>query len=171
MKSINKKDFIVAGTVAKTHGTKGELKLITDIPVKFSGWAFLEIREKPVPFIIDAASKTAHNEWILKLNGIDTVEAAKAFTNLNVLVVKPKGKRKPTDSGFDLSGFTLIDRQIGEIGAIVATEELPQQTMLVSHYKGNQVMIPMVEAFIDDVDDEKEIIYLNLPEGFFDLYE
>jgi hypothetical protein len=32
-------------------------------------------------------------------------------------------------------------------------------------------MIPMVEAFIHDVDEEQEIIYLNLPEGFFELYE
>jgi hypothetical protein len=43
--------------------------------------------------------------------------------------------------------------------------------MLVTHYKQQQVMIPMVEAFINDVDENKEIIYLNLPEGFFDLYE
>ena len=37
---------MVAGTVAKTHGTKGEFKIVTDIKVKLTEWAFLEIREK-----------------------------------------------------------------------------------------------------------------------------
>ena len=42
--------------------------------------------------------------------------------------------------------------------------------MFVTHYKEKQVLIPMVEDFIADIDEEKEIIYLNLPEGFWDLY-
>ena len=87
-----------------------------------------------------------------------------------MLVPKPKGKRKPAAGEFNLTGFKLVDINLGPIGEIVATEELPQQTMLVTHYKEQQVMIPMVEAFISDVDENKEIIYLNLPEGFFDLY-
>lgn len=171
MKSINKKDFITVGSVAKTHGTKGELKIITNIKVNFTEWAFLEIREKPVPFYVESASKGADDEWIVKLQDIDTMEKARPFTGLNVLVVKTKGRRKASGGGFDLSGFMLVDRVIGEIGVVVATEELPQQTMLVTHYKNEQVMIPLVEAFISDVDEEKEVIYLNLPEGFFDLYE
>lgn len=170
MKSINRKDFIVAGTVAKAHGTKGELKITTDTKVKFTEWAFLEIREKPVPFYIQHSQATANNEYLLKLEGVDTVEAAQEYLGIQVLVTKTKGKRKPTEHAFDLNGFMLVDVEVGDIGEVVGIEELPQQTMLVTHYKEQQIMIPMVEDFIDGVDEKKEIIYLKLPEGFLDLY-
>lgn len=171
MKSISKKDFMVAGIVVKTHGTKGDLKIVTDIKVKFTEWAFLEIREKPVPFYIEQANPAANDEWLIKLLDINTVEQAQFYVGLKVLVLKPKGKRKPSVSEFNLTGFKLIDINVGEIGEIVATEELPQQTMLVTHYRNQQIMIPMVEAFINDVDADNEIIYLNLPDGFLDLFE
>jgi 16S rRNA processing protein RimM len=171
VKSINRKDFIVAGTVAKTHGTKGELKIITDIKVKLTGWAFLEIREKPVPFYVQRSVSGTPDEWLLKLQDIDSVEQAQQYIGYPLLVPKQKGKRLATQGDFNLEGFLLVDRAIGEIGAIVATEQLPKQTMLVTHYHGQQVMIPLVEEFIEGVDEEKEIIYLNLPEGFFALYE
>ena len=73
MKSIQKKDFIAAGTVAKTHGTQGELKLVTQIKIKLMKWAFLEIQGKPVPFYIERAQNTTLEEWLIKLKGIDRV--------------------------------------------------------------------------------------------------
>jgi 16S rRNA processing protein RimM len=160
-----------AGTVVKTHGTKGEFKIVTDIKVKLTEWAFLEIREKPVPFYIEQAQAAHHDEWLVKLQGINSMEQAQAYLGFKLLVPKTKGKTKPKAGDFNLNGFKLVDINLGEIGEIVATEELPQQTMLITHYKEQQVMIPMVEAFIHDVNEEQEIIYLNLPEGFFELYE
>ena len=162
---------MVAGTVVKTHGTKGEVKVHTDIKVKFTEWAFLEIREKPVPFYIEHAQATHQDEWLIKLQDINTVEYAQQYLGYKLLVPKIKGKRKASVGEFNLTGFKLVDINIGPIGEIVAKEELPQQTMLVTHYNEQQVMIPMVEAFIHDVDEGQEIIYLNLPEGFLELYE
>lgn len=171
MKSIDKKDFIAAGTVAKTHGTKGELKIITDTKVKFTEWAFLEIREKPVPFYITRNQPAAANEYLLKLEGVDTLEQAQQYIGYQVMVAKSKGKRKPTEQAFDLNGFKLVDVNAGAIGEIAGIEELPKQTMMVTHYKDQQIMIPMVEDFIDSVDEKNEIIYLRLPDGFLELYD
>lgn len=162
---------MVAGTVVKTHGTKGELKVSTDIKVKLTEWAFLEIREKPVPFYIQQVNQTQPNEFLVKLQDVTTVEQAQELLGLSVLVPKTKGKRKADPGEFNLNGFMLVDVSLGEIGEVVATEELPQQTMLVTHYKQQQIMIPLVEAFIHDVDEDKEVIYLQLPEGFFEIYE
>lgn len=171
MKSIHKKDFIVVGTIAKAHGTKGELKIITDSSVKFTEWAFLEIREKPVPFFILRCQHAFGNEYILQLRDIDSLSKAQTFIGFKVLLPKTKGKKRGQTSAFDLSGFLLVDNAFGEIGEVVGIEELPQQTMFVTHYQNQQIMIPMVEAFISDVDERKEIIYLNLPDGFLELYQ
>lgn len=162
---------MVAGTVVKTHGTKGEVKISTDIKVKLTEWAFLEIREKPVPFYIQHVNQTQPNEFLVTLQDVSTVEQAQELLSLSVLVPKTKGKRKASTNEFNLNGFMLIDVNVGEIGEVVGIEELPQQTMLVAHYKQQQIMIPLVEAFIHDVDEEKEIIYLSLPDGFLEIYE
>ena len=73
------------------------------------------------------------------------------------------------DEALHLNGFKLTDINYGEIGVVTGTEQLPQQTMLIALYQGKEVMIPLVEAFIHDVDEKKQIIYLNLPEGFLSL--
>lgn len=169
MKSIQKKDFIVAGTVAKTHGTQGELKLLTQLKTKLNKWAFLEIQGKPVPFYIERAQNTTLEEWLIKLKGVDNVEQAQYFVGKTWLVAKPKGRHKVIEENFNLNGFMLVDVELGDIGMVKATEQLPQQTMLIADYQGKEVMIPLVEAFIDHVDEDKEIIYLNLPEGFLSL--
>ncbi len=169
MKSIQKKDFIAAGTVAKTHGTQGELKLLIQLKSKLSKWAFLEIQGKPVPFYIERAQHATLEEWLVKLKGIDTVEKAQPFVGKTWLMPKPKGRHKIIEADFNLDGFMLVDIELGDIGMVTGTEQLPQQTMLITNYQNKEVMIPLVEAFIDHVDEDKEIIYLNLPEGFFSL--
>lgn len=169
MKSINRKDFIEAGTIAKTHGTKGEIKVITTTKIKFTEWAFLQIREKPVPFYILSQHMPTANEYHLLLQGINSLEEAQEYVGYTLLVQKSKSQ-KSSQNAFNLNGFLLVDNVIGTIGKIAAIEELPQQIMFVTHYKEKQVLIPMVEDFIADIDEEKEIIYLNLPEGFWDLY-
>ncbi|TAE89878.1 MAG: hypothetical protein EAY81_01625 [Bacteroidetes bacterium] len=169
MKSIQKKDFIAAGMVAKAHGTQGEIKLITQIKIKLSKWAFLEIQGKPVPFCIERAGNTLPDEWLVKLQGIDSIEQAQHFVGRTLLIPKPKSRPKVMDEALHLNGFKLFDINFGEIGVVTGTEQLPQQTMLIALYQGKEVMIPLVEAFIDDVDEKKEIIYLNLPEGFLSL--
>lgn len=169
MKSIQKKDFIAAGTVAKTHGTQGELKLITQIKIKLMKWAFLEIQGKPVPFYVERTNNPMVDEWLVKLQGIDNVEHAQQFVGKTVLIPKPKGKPKLINDEVNLNGFMLTDINLGDIGVVRATEQLPQQTMLIADYQSKEVMIPLVEAFIDSVDEAKGIIYLNLPEGFLEL--
>jgi ribosomal 30S subunit maturation factor RimM len=37
--------------------------------------------------------------------------------------------------------------------------------LLKTTYQQHELLIPAVEAFIEDIDDRKKIIYLNLPEG------
>lgn len=157
--------------MAKTHGTKGELRITTDTGVTFTEWAFLEIREKPVPFHVLRCQPAGNGEYIVAFEDIDTLEKAQRYTGLTVLLPRTKGRRGPRAAAFDLNGFMLVDARAGEIGRIAGIEELPQQTMFITHYKEQQIMIPMVEEFITGVDEKKEIIYLDLPEGFFGLYE
>ena len=59
----------------------------------------------------------------------------------------------------------IRDEHAGKIGAILRVEEFPQQEMAFVEYKGQEVLIPMNDAFIVSIDKTKEEIIMNLPEG------
>jgi 16S rRNA processing protein RimM len=168
MKSIQRKDFIIAGIVEKVHGTKGEIRLNFEQKIQLKEWVFLEIQEKPVPFFIEHISDSIYQP-IIKLQGINIPDQAERFINTNVLMPSKGTKRKTRAVDLDVIGYLLIDEEHGEIGTVKALEELPQQLLIVTLYKDNELLIPAVEALIKDIDDKKKIIYLNLPEGMLEL--
>lgn len=165
MKSIARKDFIAVGTIDKTHGTKGELRITLSSNKQFKEWAFLEIQGKPVPFMVESLSPTFDNGALLKLTNINTIEQASQYVGYTLLL--PKGKRNKGEvyNEDDFIGFTLIDEKLGKIGMVDAIEEYPNQLIIQTTYKGNEVLIPAVEAFIKEIDEAARVIYLNLPEG------
>lgn len=169
MKSIARKDFIVAGTVDKTHGTKGELRITLSTDKPFKEWAFLEIQGKPVPFYIQSIQNTFDDGALLRLRDVDTVEKASAY--VGYILLAPKGKRKKSEvyAEDDFTGFKLIDENLGEIGIVETIEEYPNQLLIKTQYKGEEVLIPAVEAFILEVNEAKQTIYLQLPEGLLEI--
>lgn len=162
MKSIQRKDFVRVGAIVKTHGTQGELKVQTSH--NLSKWAFLEIQGKPVPFIVTSFQFMHDDEGILKLEGVDTVEAAAKLTGYEILVAQTR-KLKEQHVNDSVVGYTLIDATHGQLGVVEELVELPMQLLLKSTHNNEELLIPAVEAFISDIDDEAKIIYLELPDG------
>ncbi len=152
------------GTVVKTHGTKGELKLDIFEKIQLKKWAFLEIKGKPIPFLI--LDQFGSQEMpILKLEGVDTPAQASRFIGAEVLAER-KGKLKKAVTNQDsVIGFTLVDETVGEIGVVEDLVELPQQLLFQTTYHGNETLIPAVDEFVIEINEKKKIIILNLPEG------
>lgn len=164
MKSINRNDFIEIGSVVKTHGTKGELRLELFRNYKFNEWAFLEIQGKPVPFLVESSFGSV-DAPIIKLMDVNTPDAAsKLVGNLILMLGKPT-KAKKKDLNQSIIGYMIVDEILGEIGPVEELMELPQQLLLQTHYQGKEVLIPAVEAIIVDIDDDKKKVTVSLPEG------
>lgn len=169
IKSIARKDFTAVGTVDKTHGTKGDLQVTFTSDKLIKEWAFLEIQGKPVPFYVEQVKPTFDDSAIIKLQDINTVEQAQAY--IGRVLLMPIGKRKKADLYVedDFTGFTLLDEKLGNIGTVEAIEEYPNQLLIRTTYKGQEVLIPAVEAFIEEINEAKQTIYLNLPEGLLEI--
>ena len=76
------------------------------------------------------------------------------------------------DDEFELEyfiGFEVFDATFGKIGKIIAVDESTTNTLFVVEHGDNEVLIPAAEEFIDDMNHEKRVISLNLPEGLLDL--
>lgn len=169
MKSIARKDFIVAGTVDKTHGTKGDLRITLSIDKPFKEWAFLEIQGKPVPFYIESMQATFENGALIRLQDIDSMEKASAYVGYTLLASRGKRKKSEVYAEDDFTGFKLVDEKLGDIGVVDALEEYPNQLLIRTQYKGEEVLIPAVEAFIREISEAERTIYLQLPEGLLEI--
>ncbi len=168
LKTINRKDFDFIGSVVKVHGNFGELKIQLNQKEKLKEWAFLEIREKPVPFLLESFRHLTGNEYLIKLKNIDTVDSASDFIGYNLMMPLKKGAKRKQKVDEDLIGFLLIDENHGEIGRVEELIEMPMQLLFRTTFNNKELLIPAVEPIIQWVDDETKEIGLDLPEGLLD---
>ena len=66
-------------------------------------------------------------------------------------------------------GFTIIDKNLGEIGTIESVVEFPQQDMAFVTYKEKEVMIPLNDSIVTQIDEDKKELIVDLPEGLLEL--
>jgi 16S rRNA processing protein RimM len=160
--------------IVKTHGFKGELSLHLLVEKEYLhqlGGLLIKVQEKLVPYEVELLNLRA-NQPILKLKGIDTVEQAQ-FLKGSSLFAKLSDLPLPSGKNFfdaEIVGFKMIDKSLGEVGTIEEVQEYPHQKIF-SVIKGNkEVLIPVVEAFIEKIDRLNKQIHVNVPEGLIDLY-
>ncbi len=70
-----------------------------------------------------------------------------------------------------IEGFTVVDAEAGAIGTAVAINEMPGQHLLEVAREGQEgtVLIPVVDEFLEGVDEQTRCIYVNVPQGLLDL--
>ncbi|MFR4999361.1 MAG: ribosome maturation factor RimM [Slackia sp.] len=68
-----------------------------------------------------------------------------------------------------LEGFLVVDRTLGDIGRIVDVRDMPTQELLVVEGIAGEAMIPLVEDFIVDFDDDARVLTMDLPAGLVPL--
>ncbi len=163
MKSIRREDFREAGTLAKVHGTKGELRFLPDYQLTLKEWVFLSIKGKPVPFFIESV-KGSDDAPIIKLRYIEDTFQAEKFVGKTVLL-PGKAKRKSIAFEEELNGFTIYDACEKPLGKIIRLLEMPQQVLAEIQYNNQLVLIPIVEDWITSFDKRKKRIDMDLPDG------
>jgi len=109
---------------------------------------------------------------VLKIEGIDTVEAAEVLRGAELRI--PKEDRPPAPEGevylSDLIGCRIVDQQSGEeLGMVADYHEYGGPVLLEVHGAGKELLIPFVAAICRRVDTAARCIAVVLPEGLKDL--
>lgn len=169
------------GFTKKEHRLKGELKVLVEdkyledllkTPV-----IFLSIKGRHLPYFVEEAR--LENELIIKLEDVDSKEAAHLLSSKEIFL-QPANILKKEEKEFEfdnpsnllfgyLADFTLVDSELGELGKILEIVEFPHQEMAVISYNENEIFIPIHENLIEKIDEKKQYIYMNLPEGILDI--
>ena len=69
----------------------------------------------------------------------------------------------------EIIGFEVIDSLQGQIGTITGVNDRSSQVLLEVEYNYRQILIPLVDELIQQLDKQKKQLYLSIPEGLLDL--
>jgi 16S rRNA processing protein RimM len=66
-------------------------------------------------------------------------------------------------------GFNIVDRTLGSIGKVEDVFQTGHQWLAKTSYENREVLIPLIEQMILDVNTRNKFIRMDLPEGLFEL--
>ena len=171
---ILKEDVFPIGQVIKPHGVNGEMSFsyTTDVfdseDVEFF---IMELNGILVPFFIDEYRFKSHSTGLVKLNGVNSDEQAREFSGLTLFVSKDfLEKVEDTDIELDyFVGFELVEKTKGSLGIVTEVDQTTENALFVIPTDDDELLIPVGVDYINEIDHDKKIIYLDLPEGLLEI--
>lgn len=172
---MTKEESFYIGYITKTKGLKGELQLyfeFEDYQDLDLDVIFLELNGKMVPFFVASHKLYENSTGLFYFDDIDHVDKAQPLVKKKAYLPLSKKPEREDDEFYytDLKGFIAVDETLGELGEIIEVNEYPQQFVATVNYQNKEILFPLNEDFIVEIDDEENILTLDLPEGLLDIY-
>ena len=168
-------DTVVVGRIGRPHGVRGEVtvEVRTDDPdLRFVPGAVLRT-DPPERGPITITGVHWHSgTLLLRLEGVDSREAAEAVRNTELVVaVSDLPEIEDPDSFYDhqLVGLAARLADGSELGAITAVRHEAQDLLVVRRAEGGEVLIPFVSAIVPTVDLAGGFVVVDPPEGLLEL--
>ncbi len=168
-------EYFRIGKFVAVHGLHGELLIKHELGKKTSlkGLQAIFIEEKKnsfLPWFIESTKIKSEEEIYIKLEGINTREAATKLTQKEIWVPEVNFKKFAAKTApASLLGYTIIsnDEPLGEILELI---EQPHQLLCRLEIKGKEVLIPLHEETLQKVNHKKKEVLVELPDGLLDIY-
>lgn len=163
------------GYVTKTKGLKGEVQIFFE----FDGYeqlefdvVFADMNGKLVPYFVAESKLQVNKTGYFNFDDVDHIDKAQPLLKKKLyLPLSQMPERDESEFLYtDLKGFKAIDETLGELGEILEVNEYPQQFIAMVSYKETEILFPLNEDFIVEIDDEEKILTLDLPEGLLNIY-
>ena len=171
---IVKSSVFPIGQIIKPHGVNGEMSFSFTSDIfdrEHVPFFIFEMQGLLVPFFIDEYRFKGSTTGLLKLDGVKNEDQARAFYGMTIYLPKTfLEKVEDTEIELDyFAGFSLIDSVKGLIGVISEVDQTTDNVLFVIPTKDDELLIPAGEEYIQEIDHDKKIIYVKLPEGLLDL--
>lgn len=171
-------ELVSVGKIIKAYSLKGAVKVafeaffmefVPDLEV-----IFLEQGKNKIPYFIEDISFKENQPVMIKLEGINTKEEATAISRRKVFV--DKSLFPDIEEAFDeqhdwdyLIEYTAFEQTeiIGKVKDIFYTTH--QITAQILNKEQKEILIPLHEDFIVEIDEDQKQIKFELPEGLLEL--
>ena len=173
---MQKEDCFFVGKVVKKYSFKGELliKLDTDDPELFLEMesVFVEQHKTLIPFFVEHSQ--LHKSSLLRVQFEDVYDEATANAMLGTELFLPLDFLPPLEGTkfyyHEIIGFNVTDTRFGDVGVLVGVNDKTAQHLFVIEKLGKEILIPINDLFIKQVDRDNNILGLDVPQGLIELY-
>lgn len=175
-------DLALIGKVNKTHGIKGELSIsIFDESVSETlsenSCLIMEMDGIFTPFFVKTVRPRSAEALLVTFDGYADQKEVTTWVGKDVYCERSRLPERPEieDSDCDglyagqLIGFEARDEKDIVIGEIIDIDDSTENVLFVIEGGQNTVYVPVVDEFITEIDTERRIIRLDLPEGLLQI--
>ena len=162
-------DWISVGRVTRTHGLKGELKFFpadrNEIVIKPGQRIQFGGKQSKVESV-----RGAKSPFVVKFDGINTIEAAKNLAGQEVLVAREDFEPLPDGEyyRFQIEGLKAYDdtgKYYGVVKEVIATGS---NDVYIVRDEGKEWLIPMIDSVVQAIDLEQGKLIFHCVEGLFE---
>jgi 16S rRNA processing protein RimM len=157
------------GYFSKVHGLKGELLIRAEAKVKKRGLKvlFVEVGGSKVPHFIKEIKEVEKGlivsfEDVTNVNQASKLAGKKVFAD-STLFLKEKNNQS-------LTGFEVIDEELGSLGPVESVDESGAQVLLALTFRGKELMLPFAKELVVKIDLKEKKLYYKAPPGLIEMY-
>ena len=173
---MRKEDCFYLGKIVSKYSFKGEVfaKIDTDEPELYENMesVFVSMRNNLVPFFIDRCR--LHKSSLLRIDFEEVKSEAAADALMGSELYLPLSflpELKGNKFYFhEIIGFAMQDEVHGDIGTITAVNDTTSQALFEVQKGDKQLLIPITDEIITEVDRKNKTISVSTPEGLVALY-
>jgi 16S rRNA processing protein RimM len=156
---------IEIGGVARAHGIKGEVVIVTHDPDSTTLGEVETIFVAGVAMTITNARDT-HRGWLVALAGVATRNDAELLQGKPVEVERTQLQLDEDDVLLaDLIGCTVRRPDGSTWGTVAHVDSSEFQDMLVIHDGDIERLLPLVDEFVTQIDLDERVVHVDPPEG------
>ncbi len=162
---ITNQQVIAIGHITRTHGKRGEIQCLTSNEYWDNAQAtflILSINNILVPFRVLNWRGKGSDSLIFQLDRINDELSAQPLIGCQAYMLasdlSEEDELLPTWQS--LTGYSVLDTDQGELGTIIHVDETTINTLITLD---NELLIPLHEDFIIDIDQANQLLTICLP--------
>ena len=155
--------------VLKSNGTDGELLLsflnVSPEDIDLQEPVFIYFDGLPVPFYFQSFTPRGNSRALVRLTGVRSLKDADELAGQSVWA-----DYFEEEEDEDFTGWTVKSPEGETIGTVKAHEDIPGNPCIwVERPGGKEVLLPLHEDLLEEIDEKSGTITMTIPEGILDL--
>lgn len=172
---LKKSEFINIGILSKPHGVSGEIaiRLLPEIAEQDlnPSFIFLDIDNGLVPFRVGGFRYKSDDVLLVKLPLLESEEEIRKLMDTAVYLkqdeIADSVEKVSTINAFN--GFRISDIHEGMLGIVESIQDISGNPLFIINGEKGELLIPVAEEFIVNIDEDGKTIEVELPEGLVGL--
>lgn len=172
---MTKDKCFYVGKIVKTHGLKGEITLRIDNEqfddIEELNYFLLDMNDQLIPFFIEDIAYHSNKAFVL-FQDLKTMEAASQLVGKSAYLPLELLPEKTGNDfySYEVVDYLVVDEEKGELGKVNEIIEYPTQSIIQVLKEGKEILIPIHDDIIKDVNRDERKIYIKAPNGLIDMY-